>query len=272
MSDPVKPETVERVLERLGLRAPPEPSLDGLNVLYRAWGLAVPFDNVRKRIALCRGDTGPLPGVHAQDFFENFLRHGTSGTCWPSSNGLFALLDACGFEARRIAASMRDMGIPNHGSVVVRIEGTDYLADSSMLPPAVFPVRPGEALEIEDPVRPIRVEPVEDTLRIWFQLSFGDTFLACRILEDPVDHPFYLERYEITRSLDQSPFNTALYAQRGFPGGRVLTYLGTSRFWKNAEGVEKTELSADELAQSLVAELGLSEEIVEELRAAAALC
>jgi arylamine N-acetyltransferase len=271
VSDPVKPHTIERVLERLGLTGPPERSLEGLNAVYRAWGLAVPFDNVRKRIALCRGDTGPLPGAHAEDFFANFLQHGTSGTCWPSSNGLFALLDACGFEARRISASMRDMGIPNHGSVIVRIDDTDYLADSNMLPPAVFPVRPGEAYAVAYPVQRIRAEPVDDSHRIWFELALGDSELACRILEDRVDHAYFLQRYEITRESGQSPFNGALYAQKNFPD-RVLSYLGTTRFWKSATGVQKIEFSADELAQSLVADLGLSEEIVDELRELDALC
>ena len=45
----------------------------------------------------------PLPGTHAIDFFEQWLDHGTGGTCWSSSNALYMLLTALGFTARRIA-------------------------------------------------------------------------------------------------------------------------------------------------------------------------
>jgi N-hydroxyarylamine O-acetyltransferase len=131
----IRPETAKQVLERLGLGEAPPPSLEGLNRLYRAWCRSVPFDNVRKRIALETNEPAPLPGAHAEDFLGAWLRHGTGGTCWPSSNGLFAVVRACGFDARRISASMWDQGEPNHGSVLVRIEGEDYVTDSFPAPP-----------------------------------------------------------------------------------------------------------------------------------------
>ena len=86
-------------------------------------------------------------------------------------------------------------------------------------------------------------------------------------LDDPVDHAFYLERYELSRAPGRSPFNDQLYATRNLDEG-VLAYLGATRFWKRPEGVAKRELSPDELAESLEAELGLSREMVERLRAA----
>jgi N-hydroxyarylamine O-acetyltransferase len=267
-SDPIRPATLQRVLERLGFAAPPPPTLEGLNDLYRAWCRAVPFDNVRKRISLASGDEGPLPGGRAEDFLESWLRHGTGGTCWPSSNGLFALLDACGFDARRVSGSMQDTGEPNHGSVLVRIDGVDHLADSSMLTDAVFALRRGEPLRIDDPLHPISVEPAGATWVITWAFPFGDGVLPCRLLDDPVDHAFYLERYELSRRI--SPFNEHLYARRNF-AGELLSYLGSSRFRKRASGVHRDDLERDSLAASLVSDLGLSTEIVAGLRASGAL-
>ena len=99
-----------RVAKRLGLEPRLETNIQGLYALYGAWCRKVPFDNVRKLIALRTGDAGPLPGGDATDFLENFLEHGTGGTCWSSSNALFELATAFGFRARRISGSMRDLG------------------------------------------------------------------------------------------------------------------------------------------------------------------
>jgi N-hydroxyarylamine O-acetyltransferase len=103
----------DRVLDRLGFPAAPSRDLEGLRALYGAWCASVPFDNTRKMIALRTAGGDPLPGGDARDFFESFLAHGTGGTCWPTSNALFELLRSAGFEARRVAGSMRDTG-PRH--------------------------------------------------------------------------------------------------------------------------------------------------------------
>jgi arylamine N-acetyltransferase len=258
----------DRVLERLGLRAPPEPTLDGLNALYRAWCHGVPFDNARKRLAMAHGEPGPLPGGDGDDFFRAWLEHGAGGTCWPSSNGLYELVASCGFAARRASASMRDGGDPNHGTVLVRIDGQDYMADTAMLTNQVFPLRRGESYAAGTPLMPVRIEAVEDSWRIWISFDGRPEPFACRMLEDPVGHPFYLERYEISRRL--SPFNNALYARRNVKDGRV-TVAGATRFTTRADGSsEQAELAPGDLAETLVDQIGLSPGIVARLLASPA--
>lgn len=260
MDDTLRESTSARVLGRLGL-ANLRPDRDGLQRLYRAWCRAVPFDNVRKRIVLCRGTADPLPGGTAEDFFGAWLAHGTGGTCWPTSNALYVLLRDCGFAARRIAASMRDMDVHNHGSVIVRVDGEDYLVDSSILCEAILPLRRGERVQIDDPVHPIALEPVGASFRIWFGLTMNTDTMPCRLLTDPVDHDFYLERYECSRQM--SPFNDRLYARRNYDGS-LVSYIGNARFVKTASGVEAAEMSAADLASGLVRELGLSQAVVHE--------
>lgn len=266
--DSIHPELTRRILERFGFAGPPRRTLGGLNELYRAWCRHVPFDNVRKRIALASGNDGPLPGTDAADFFASWLQDGTGGTCWPTSNALCVLLQSCGFEARRISGSMRDLGAANHGSVIVRLEGRDFLVDSSMLTESVLPLRRAERAEIVDPVHPAVVEPVEDSWRIWFAFPMSSDTMPCRLLDDPVDHAYFCERYELSRQV--SPFNNVLYARLNRESALVC-FVGRSRFVKTARGVTHTELGARQLAESLRQELGFSAAVVRELAATVAL-
>ena len=148
----------EQVLDRLGLPGPPRTDLEGLAALYGAWCARVPFDNVRKMIALRSRPDGPLPGLGAQDFFEQWMAHGAGGTCWPTSNALFELARALGFEARRVAGSMRDLGVVNHASVKVRADGREWLVDSSQLTNVPLPLD-DQVFVHDDPVFPAEVEP-----------------------------------------------------------------------------------------------------------------
>ena len=253
---------VARAFAKLGFASPPKADLEGLGALYLAWCRNVPFDNVRKRIALARGGAEPLPGGLPEDFLAAYLEHGTGGTCWPSSNGLYSLVTAAGFDARRISASMFDRNDHNHGSILVRLGGRDWMVDSSIESDEPFPIVPGQAHEIASPVHPIRVEPHEKgTLVHWGQSQSTGT-MPCRLMQDPVDQAFYLERYEISRGY--SVFNTQLYARRNFPG-KLVTYAARKRFEKTPSGVTSAELSLPELRESLVREMGYSPAIVAEL-------
>jgi len=258
------PGLVDRVLAKLGLASDPEIDVAGLSRLYLAWCRAVPFDNVRKRIALLEGRPGLLPGGRPEDFFSAFLEHGAGGTCWPSSNALHALLGACGFEARRISASMADRGEPNHGSLVVRLAGQEWLVDSSILNELPIPLSRHRPSALDDAVHPIRLEPADAGLSIHWGRSVSSDTMPCRLMDDPVDEAFYLERYEISRGV--SVFNASLYVRKNFPG-RLVSFAGNTRFEKTASGVTSRALDSDELPDALVCELGLSRAIVARLAA-----
>lgn len=260
--DSLAPATLESVLTRFGFSEPPAATLAGLEEVYRAWGRHVPFDNVRKRIALTRGDAGGLPGGVAADFFGTWLRHGPGGTCWPTSNGMYMLLRGLGFDVRRIAASMQDMGLPNHGSVIVRLGGEEYLVDSSILCERPLPIG-SASYEIDDPVHPIRFTPADGKWLLHWGFTMSQELMPCRLIQDPVDLPFYHERYEISRQM--SPFNAALYARRN-KEGELVSFVGRSRFRKTAAGVAHEELDEKKLAEALVEDIGFSPELVAELR------
>jgi len=248
---------LRRVLERLGFAGPPATDLDGLRALYRAWCARVPFDNVRKMIAL--GTNGPLPGGDAADFFEHWLADGAAGTCWPTSNALFALLRAAGFSARRITASMRDQGTVNHASVKVAIEGRDWLADSSLLTNEPLPLGPG-VFAHDDHAIVVEVEAVDATHVIWAFTPPNSSYVSCRLLDDPATAAAYVAGYEASRA--RSPFNQRLYARRNRPG-ELVVIVGSSRFSKTAAGVTGRDLVPGELCRSLSDDIGLSDALIE---------
>jgi N-hydroxyarylamine O-acetyltransferase len=251
------PATTEAVLHRLGFSDAPNPDLAGLNQTYAAWCEHVPFDNIVKRTHLASGSTEPIPNGVPEAFFASYLGHGTGGTCWPSSGGLYALLTALGFNARRGSATMREEiygRIHNHGTVLVQFDDADYWVDSSMLTMRVFTTTEG----IDDPVHATRIEPAEPHFRVLWTHNFLDEMLTCLLLDDDVTQHHYLASYESSRM--QSGFNTALYATRSTPDMRVTLALG-QRFERTPDGVSSRPL-VDDRCQVLIEEFGYSEAIV----------
>ena len=256
------PEIRALVLGKLGFAREPQHDYAQLVALYRAWCETIPFDNAAKLIAFRTRAAGNLPGIEASQFFANFLEHGIGGTCWPSSNALYTLFSSVGFDARRLAGSMRDTGILSHGSTKVRFDGSDWLLDSSML--TMNPLPLGDELFIaDDPLWSAEVEYAEGTHVIWWDTVAAPDYIPCRLLMDDATHDFYVERYEASR--DRSPFNERVYVRRNTPDS-ILVITGNRRFLKTASGVEASVLSATQLEEQLVSEAGFSSRIVEMLR------
>lgn len=258
---------LERVLDRLGLTAPPNPDMEGLRATYAAWCMSVPFDNIAKLIALRTGANAALPGLDAVAFYDRLLDHGAAGTCWPTSNALFELLDAFGFDARRIAGSMRDTGVVSHGSVTVTIDGGDWLVDTSMLTVSPLPLTHDTYFAV-DRLFAAEVEYTGETHIVWSDLPPNPTLIPCRMLVDPATHAFYAERYEASRT--RSPFNDRLYAKRNAPDEK-LVLIGNLRVSKTVEGVSTEVLDASQLCESLREEIGISGALIDQWKQSGAL-
>lgn len=253
---------VADVLGRLGVPALP-PDLDGLTALYAAWCRHVPWDNVQKRISIV--ERRPvLAGAEPDEFFRNFLAHGTGGTCWPSSGALHSLLVTLGFDARRVVAAMqydRRGKVPTHGTEIVRAAGEEWLVDSSMLYGRPLALRDGKSTVVDDPLHPLRAEPHDDGMwLVTWQVYARDEWVMCLLFEDDVPHARFLDRYEASRV---SGFSYGLTFRRNLPDG-VLSLNRMTRAFKDRQGTLTTEEVADRTA-ILVHEGGLSPEIVARL-------
>lgn len=245
---------VQRVIGRMGVSAPVSPTLEGLAPLYAAWCAWVPFDNVRKLIALQGQDQEFLPGMEADEFFEAWLAHGCGATCWPSAQAWFALLSALGFDCWRVAGSMRDCQRINHGSVVVQHEERRWLVDTSMLThvplPLGYPLWQGA-----HPVHDQEVEADGDAHVVWSH--FAPTgFLPCRVFPGVLSWAQCRQHYEASRAA--SPFNRRVYARRVL-ADEVRVLSGTHYYVRDKSGLACTSLSADEVLACLQEVFGVSQ-------------
>ncbi len=263
---------VERVLSRLGLAEEPTLDLDGLNRFLAAYRGAIPFDNVRKRIWIAGDRSKQMPGADPQDLFENWLEHGTGGTCFPLNGALWALVGALGYPVRGHAGTvlteeLKQQGLTdiNHGSVTVTLEGVDYLVDATIGSFAALPLVAGSAASTGDGIHDIEAVPRRESFDIVFLAGTNrDEPLTFRMHpeHDPVAPSFFRERYDESRDNDISPFNASLYVVRRFPDS-IVTIGRMNKLVVDSEGVlASTEVTEDERRQALIEELHFSEEIV----------
>jgi N-hydroxyarylamine O-acetyltransferase len=256
---------VERVLARLGLQRKPEPTLDGLRLLYAAWCRGVPFDNVRKIIHLRGEKAGPLPGFVSEDYFEAWLKFGTGGTCWSGAGALQALLESLGFNAVRGIGTMLvvpDLP-PNHGTVRVTLDTTDYLVDSSMLYGEPLALKTDSETRVEHPAWGVQCIRRANRWHIsWRPLHKLDG-LDCRLERFVATADEYRTLYDSTRGW--SPFNFEVTARRNRNENVVGVSFGHAITLRGDGGVERNPVSHKEKMRLLIEEIGLSEEIVQQL-------
>ena len=270
-SEPViSSDLLTRVLSKLDLASELPLDLVGLNRLYAAFSSNVPNDNLQKRIWLAGSRTTPVTGGDPIEFLDNWLAHGTGGTCFPANGALYALLRAIGFDARRISGAVLMEGIEpdgNHGSVVVRLDGIDYLADAQLAAFAALPLVPGEPASTGDGIHDIRAVPVAKGFDVqWYPGSNRQKPLIMRpdLERGPVDHGYFLAQYALSASRDRkrSPFNEAVFIARHFSES-ILVVVGNNKIHVSSSNlVTKSKITVAERARILVEEMGISKDVV----------
>jgi arylamine N-acetyltransferase len=190
----ISAELLDRVKSKLGLPRRPSLDLAGLNKIYAAYSGHVPNDNIQKRIWLAGDKSRPVTGGEPTQFFENWLEHGTGGTCFPANGALCALLRALGFNAWRILGSVMMEGIEhdgNHGTVLVRIDDTDYLVDAQLAAFSALPLIVGRSASTGDGIHDIHAVPRGEDFDVkWYPGSNRQTPMVTRLdlKRGPVDH------------------------------------------------------------------------------------
>lgn len=256
---------VEQVLQRLGLSARPTSDLEGLKSLYEAWCRSVPFDNVRKLIALGAGSADRLPGDDPADFFDTWLQYGVGGTCWAGNGALCALLQSLGFDAYRGAATMMvapDLP-PNHGTVVVRLPQGQFLVDASILFVEPLPLVDGRESSIDHGAWGVRGHWLDDKFAVRWRALHREDFIDCRLDEWPVDAGRFRAQHEATRAW--SPFNFELTCNLVRNDGRI-GIAGGQAIFLHADG-SLTAKPLDDRMAFLVDELGINAELAAQIPA-----
>jgi N-hydroxyarylamine O-acetyltransferase len=258
----MRPDAVAAVLGRLGVESP-SPDLEGLQAVYAAWCRGVSFDNVLKMIHVAEARPGPLPGFTAESFFEAWLACGAGGTCWAGNGALHGFLEALGFDAQRAIATMMPSHspAPNHGSVVVSLEGERWITDASILT--------SEPLRIPAPGEPAGTGPLPRLE--WLD---GKPAVIWRTLRVPEGFPCRIERIGADtvewdalhrQSGVWSPFNFELSA-RVMRGSSTIGVSPGQRFAIDANG-SICASPQDHAARRrfLVDELGITEDTARRL-------
>lgn len=257
---PLTETAIDEIVDRLGFDGRPAADLGGLHAVYSAWCRRVPFDNLRKLVALHFG-MPELPGIHPDDFFAAWLLTGAGGTCWGSNNALHALLVGLEFDAALHAASMFDAEI-NHGTTIVTIDGERWLVDTALHGDVPAPIR-DEPTSVEHAGFVTSVRPDE---RGWvFECPTPDPAVRvpCRIL-GPMTHEFTLEAYE--RSRMSSPFNEGLMVGvNDATGVWMLKHNTLVRI--ESSGVTSTECTDADVDSWMADVAGHSPQLVAEVRA-----
>ncbi len=252
-------ELIEAVFGRLGVERPAI-DLDGLRAVYAAWCGAVPFENTLKLIHVFEELPGPLPGSTTEDFFGSWLEHGTGGTCWAANGALHDLLAALGFDVQRAIATMLpspDVRGPNHGSVVVTLDGDRWITDASIL--SGEPIRitdPGES----DPSAPLpRLDWLGDKPAIVWRMLRAPSGFPCRIERVGAGPDEFDALHQ--RTATWSPFNYQLSARLQRNGRAFGAEVG-QRFVIEPDGsLDAAPLAEQERASFLIETMGISEAI-----------
>lgn len=256
---PIPPELTERVLARLGFSTRPTVDRAGLASLYAAWCGRVPFDNVRKLIALRAGETGPLPGDDPRRFLEDWLRDGAGGTCWAMHGAWTELLVACGFRARRGLATMLvapDIP-PNHATTSVSLDGGALLVDACIQHGEPLPLDGARETAIDHPAHGVTARPDGPRWIVRWRSPFAPGGMDCRIETLASDAATYRAYHEGTRGW--SPFNYELFVRTPRSGGVLLAVRG-ERVVIDAAGREsRGRLDGADRIRFLVDEVGLDE-------------
>lgn len=153
--------------------------------------------------------------------------------------------------------------VHTHGTTLVRFDGVDHWVDSSMLTNVALPLVAHDTTRHDDPVSPVRAEPVGDLWRIWWTNAIDGGEIGCLLLDDDVSAEHFVARYEWSRTM--SPFNTAVYATRNSTDVWITIASG-QRFERRADTITSAALG-DDRDQVLVAEFGYSEAVVARLPA-----
>ncbi len=256
---------VDAVLDRFRIGRPPR-DLQGLRSVYGAWCESVPHENTRKLIHLGARLGTPLPGSTADHFFEAWLEEGTGGTCWAANGALHDLLAALGFEVQRAIATMLsvpDAVGPNHGSVVVAVDGERWIADASILS--------GEPIRIAAPGVPPdhgqlpRFEWLDEKPAVRWRAPNAPEGFPCRFERIGAGWAEWDSLHQATAAW--SPFNYMLNA-RLLSGGESIGAARGQRYVFKADGSHvTTPLEGEMRTRFLVEELGISRSVAERVPA-----
>lgn len=129
-----------RYLSRIGILGAVSVDLSGLNRLIQAHLTHIPFE------ALDVWGSGAVPSLEVDQLYQKIVVNHRGGYCFELNSLFCALLNALGFEAHLVIASLLDeegtAAPPAHSAIVCHVDGNKYFADVGFGGPVPFGAMP----------------------------------------------------------------------------------------------------------------------------------
>jgi N-hydroxyarylamine O-acetyltransferase len=152
---------------------------------------------------------------------------------------------------------------PNHGTVIVSLDGVRYVVDASILHSEPLPLEEEKATTINHPAWGVRCVKHNNHWHIKFRPMHLPTGLECRLEQLSATREEFRERHAHTRAW--SPFNYELHARRIRGDSIVGVALGQRVEFDASGAVSQRRLQEEDRRRVLIDELGIKEEIVHRL-------
>jgi hypothetical protein len=153
---------VEEILEALDLSRA-QPGSGFLEALFVRFNARVPFESATKIVRDAKVASPEEKPRAPEAFWQEHFELGAGGTCFERVAAFGALLDALGFQNRRLLGRVeRDF---DHAALLVGTPAGDMLADVGFPLPALIPARGGR---IETEVLDVEASPTPRGLHIGF--------------------------------------------------------------------------------------------------------
>jgi hypothetical protein len=263
---PVSEAVLHAAIAKLGLGVTVPHTLEGLQGVFVAWCRGTGSDSVGLALRSVPEFFIAMTGFPAENYFKRWLAFGLSDLCLANAEALLALLRYYGFAAERVLGSMGSNA--RHGSVVVRIDGENYLVDPTFLAEQPLLLRQGEPTSAG--AGPLRIWAGGDGTVKW-QMPQGRFNATFKIEETGCDFQAFLEfedevvpgvvhprgrMYKLARM-----YKDRLFIRRNVDGG-IRTYDNGTIVVKAGRQLTVSKVCREEFPERLTKEFGIAAEAV----------
>lgn len=251
---------LDRVLEKWEMDAVrPEP--ESLDRLHTAYITRVPFENATKLVKAARAGNPETALRGPVEFWEEYLRWGSGGTCFAVTAAYQFLLRYLGFTSRLVFCHLPGNRPKAHSALLVELDGKRILVDVGYALPAPVALPEQGTVRRSTPYYDveIRTGPGEEYL-VFSEDDRGQRF-RYRFQTGPVTEADYQAAWRRTFHPD-APYMRRLALGRFQDGTRLLYKDGTSIFEITRAG-ETSRVLEGPPAEALAASFGLAPALVE---------
>jgi arylamine N-acetyltransferase len=252
---------LDRVLERWGLASAQDQTLEVLDRLHAAYIARVPFENVTKLVKAARAGSpqGAMRGP--VEFWDEYLRWGSGGTCFAATSAYQFLLRYLGFSSRIIFCQLPAAGAAAHCALLVTLDEETVLVDVGYALPVPIPLSSRGAVRRSTVFYDVEVRPgPQDEYLVFSEDDRGQRFRYRLTLREVSD----AELQEAWRRTfrPEAPYMRRLALGR-FENETRFLYKDQSSVFEITRAGERARALPEPRAESLAKLFGIPKPLIE---------